>query len=139
MQKHLFLLAIALIILIPASGVLPGLGAMSEETMRAFEGRKKTAISQDFSKWFTDNLRMRELFLKAYASVLFYVFGQSSNPDVVQVGQNGFLFLSNRHSKTFSIHSGLIHLTKNQRLSLGDGFKSIITLFEKKESRFLSP
>lgn len=137
MQKRLFLLTIALIILIPATGVLTGLGAMSDQGMRSFEGRTKTPFREDVSKWFTDNLGLRELFLTAYSSVLLFVFGQSSNPDMVQVGQKGFLFLGDRNMKTFSTHSGL-GASKEKLLHLGEGFKDIITLFQKKEIPVLS-
>lgn len=130
MQKRLFLLAVALLILVPATGALTGLGAMSEQEMRDFEGRRKTAFAQDFPKWFTDNLGMRRHFLNAYASVLLFGFGQSSNPEQVQVGQKGFLFLGDRYMKTFSAHSG-VRATKDISLHLGTGFKSLITLFQE--------
>lgn len=132
MQKRLFLLVLALIILIPATGVLTGLGAMNELQMAMVEGRRKTPFEKDFPKWFTDNLGMRELFLKSYASVLLFVFGQSSNPTQVQVGQNGFLFLGDRLARTFSLHSGASRLSKNQLLHLGEGFQAIITQFRNK-------
>lgn len=131
MQKRLFLLALALIILIPATGVFTGLGAMSEQEMAHFEGRRKKTIKQSFSRWYTDNLGGRKLFLTSYASMLLYVFGQSSNPDTVQIGQNDFLFLGDAHARTFSYHSGIPRPAK-ERLHLGEGFKTIITLFAKK-------
>lgn len=132
MQKPLFLLCIALSILIPATGVLTGLGSMNAQEMADFEGRNKTSFHRDFPKWFTDNLGMRKLFLKAYASVVLFVFGQSSSPGQVQVGQNGFLFLGDAYSRTFSAHTGAYRLPKNQLLHLGDGFKSVITFCKKR-------
>lgn len=132
MQKRLFLLLLALIILIPATGALTGLGVMSEQQMGHVEGRRKTAFGKDFPQWFTDNLGMRELFLKSYASVLLFVFGQSSNPAQVQVGQNGFLFLGDRHERTFSLHSGASRLSKNELLHLGEGFEAIIAQLRDK-------
>lgn len=131
MQKRFFLLAIALFILIPVTGVFTGLGAMNEQEMRDLEHRRKTAFGAHFPKWFTDNLGMRGLFLKAYSSVLLFVFGQSSNPHLVHVGQEGFLFLGDANLKTFSYHAGLPH-TDDELLHLGEGFKNIIMLFEKK-------
>lgn len=130
MQKRLFLLAMALIILIPATGVFTGLGAMSKQEMRFLEGREMASLQKDFPKWFTDNLGLRHFFLNTYSTVLLYLFGQSSDEGHVQIGQNNFLFLGNNHFKTFSAHSGIFPPQDILR-GLGDGFKNIVHLFQK--------
>lgn len=132
MQKRLFLLAIALSLLIPATGVLTGLGSMSEQEMAAFEGRRKTRFRQDFPKWFTDNLGLRKDFLKAHAAVLLHVFGQPANPEQAQVGREGFLFLGDARARTFSAHTGAFRLPREELLHLGEGFRGIIALFENR-------
>lgn len=131
MQKRLFLLLVALLILVPATGVVTGIGSMSETEIRAFESRNKTTIAQSFTKWFTDSLGMRHFFLNAFSSTLLFLFDQSSDPTRVQIGQNNFLFLGDRYAKTFSIHSG-IQPAKDSGPRLGEGFASLISLFQKK-------
>ena len=131
MQKRLFLLLVALLVLIPATGTITGIGSMSEAEIRASESRNKTAITQDFTKWFTDSLGMRHFFLNAFSSTLLFLFDQSSDPDRVQIGQNNFLFLGDKFGNTFSIHSGITPATPSGP-RLGEGFASLISLFQKK-------
>lgn len=132
MQKRLFLLAVALIILIPAAGVLTGLGAMNDQEMLMVEGRRKTGFRQDFPRWFSDNLGLRKIFLKAHAAVLLHIFGQPTDPEQAQVGREGFLFLGDARVRTFSAHTGAFRLPQEELLHLGEGFQGIIALFEEK-------
>lgn len=128
MQKRLFLSIIALFILIPSTGVITGLGAMSAQEMRISEGRNKASFQEDFPKWFTDNLGLRQFFANTYSTFLLFLFDQSSDPVRVQIGQNGFLFLGG------TLPSHARHPSSSKVLaSLGNGFKDIITLFQKQE------
>ena len=76
MQKRLFLLLVALLVLVPATGTITGIGSMTEAEIRASESRNKTVITQNFTKWFTDSLGMRHFFLKAFSSTLLFLFDQ---------------------------------------------------------------
>lgn len=131
MQKRLFLLAVALLILVPATGTITGIGSMTEAEIRAFESRNKTAITEDFAKWFTDGLGMRHFFLNAFSSTLLCLFDQSSDPHRVQIGQNNFLFLGDKSANTFSRHSGIASGDSGAP-RLGEGFASLISLFQEK-------
>lgn len=131
MQKRLFLLAVALLILVPATGTITGIGSMTEAEIRVFESRNKAAITQDFAKWFTDSLGMRHFFLNTFSSTLLFLFDQSSDPQRVQIGQNNFLFLGDWYANTFSIHSGIASATPSGP-KYGEGFASLISLFQEK-------
>lgn len=131
MQKRFFLLIVALLILVPATGTITGIGSMTEAEIRASESRNKTAITQDFTKWFTDSLGLRHFFLNAFSSTLLFLFDQSSDSRRVQIGQNNFLFLGDNYANTFSLHSGIRPATAPGP-GPGDGFASLIRLFQEK-------